>query len=65
MAWTWKYYGPDGDLVDGLDPGRFSTQADAETWLGQTWAELADEGVASVSLYEDGREVYGPMSLNP
>lgn len=65
MAWTWKYFGADGDPVEGADPGRFSTQADAETWLGHSWRALADEGVASVSLFEDGRKVYGPMSLRP
>ena len=65
MAWTWKYFGADGEPVEGTDPGRFSTQADAETWLGHTWRALAEDGVASVSLYEDGRMVYGPMSLSP
>lgn len=65
MAWTWTYYGADGEELEGPDPGRFSTQADAETWLGQSWQALADEGIASVSLNEDGRPVYGPMSLSP
>ena len=65
MAWTWQYYGADEEPIEGQDPGRFSTQADAETWLGQNWEALADEGVASVSLHEDCREVYGPMSLSP
>jgi hypothetical protein len=27
------------------------------------WRELLDAGVAQVTLFEDGREVYGPMSL--
>ncbi len=41
----------------------FPHQADAETWLGETWRELREQGVASVTLFEDDREVYGPMSL--
>ncbi len=65
MAWRWRYFDVDGEPVDGPDPGRFSTQADAETWLGQSWQTLAHDGIASVSLYEDGRVVYGPMSLRP
>ena len=65
MAWTWQYFDAVGEPVDRPDPGRFSTQADAETWLGQSWAALADEGVAAVSLREDSRVVYGPMSLSP
>ena len=46
-----------------LDP--FPTQADAETWLGESWRELLDGGVDAVVLYEDERQVYGPMSLHP
>lgn len=65
MAWTWQYYGADGEAVEGPDLGRFGTQADAETKLGQVWQTLAEEGIASVSLHEDGRLVYGPMSLSP
>lgn len=42
----------------------FPSQADAETWLGETWRDLRAHGVASVVLMEEGREVYGPMSLD-
>ncbi len=38
-------------------------QSDAESWLGEQWRELADAGVAAVTLFEDDRKVYGPMSL--
>jgi hypothetical protein len=43
---------------------RFASQADAESWVGETWAELADEGVAQVTLFEHDRQVYGPMPLH-
>jgi len=39
-------------------------QGDAETWLGEIWRDLAENGVDQVVLLEDGREVYGPMSLH-
>ncbi|MGN6523611.1 MAG: hypothetical protein ACTHMZ_10505 [Actinomycetes bacterium] len=42
----------------------FPTQSDAESWLGETWRELLAAGVDQVRLYEDGAEVYGPMSLH-
>ena len=42
----------------------FPTQGDAETWLGETWRELLAAGVDAVVLVEDGRDVYGPMSLH-
>ncbi len=41
----------------------FSSQGDAETWLGEHWRVLAAAGVAAASLDEDGREVYGPLPL--
>ena len=44
---------------------RFASQADAESWVGETWSELAAEGVDAVSLFEHDRPVYGPMSLHP
>jgi hypothetical protein len=65
MSWNWRYHDRDGNQVDSPDERRFSTQADAETWLGQVWPDLVDQGVTSVTLYEDGRAVYGPMSLEP
>ena len=42
----------------------FSSQADAESWIGQAWRELAAAGVTSVTLVEDDRVDYR-MSLQP
>ncbi|MCB0917247.1 MAG: hypothetical protein KDC39_01600 [Actinobacteria bacterium] len=66
--WHWTCHDESGaeveapDLVKGQS---FPNQSDAETWLGQSWREIRDAGVASVSLHEQGRHVYGPMSLSP
>jgi len=43
---------------------RFPDQGEAESWIGETWAELAEGGVAQVTLFELDRLVYGPMSLS-
>ena len=43
---------------------RFLSQADAESWVGEIWADLAEAGVDAVSLFEHDRQVYGPMSLH-
>ncbi len=51
----------DGDLAGQ----RFASQADAESWVGEAFADLADEGVDAVVLFELERRVYGPMSLHP
>jgi hypothetical protein len=60
MAWWWRYD------VGGEQrrSSEFPTQAEAEAWLGESWQELYDDGARSVTLNEDGREVY-PMSLEP
>ena len=49
---------------DDLAGQRFASQADAESWVGETWADLAAEGVDAVTLFEHDRQVYGPMSLH-
>ena len=70
MAWTWRYLDADGsDLEIETGPAgveaEFPTQADAESWLGENWRELAAAGIAAVTLLDHGREVYGQMSLEP
>ena len=67
MPWSWRFEAADGGAVAG-QPERsqvFPTQSDAETWIGETWHELLDAGVDQVSLLEEDRVVYGPMSLHP
>lgn len=63
MPWSWRYEGADGGPASGPAEA-FSSQADAESWIGQTWRELAAAGVASVLLVEDDRVEYR-MSLLP
>ena len=63
MAWSWRYEGTNGDAVDGPAES-FTSQADAESWIGQTWRELAASGVTTVVLVEDDRVDYR-MSLHP
>ena len=65
MAWTWRCENGAGVEVEGPEPGAsFPSRADAESWLGEVWRELLEDGVDRVRLFEDGREVYGPMSLH-
>ena len=40
-------------------------QAAAEGWLTAGYLDLLDAGVTAVSLYEEDRLIYGPMSLEP
>lgn len=68
MAWTWRYEDSSGAVVvpaEGAPTAEpFSNQADAESWIGETWRELLDAGVAQVTLLEDDHRVYGPMGLD-
>ena len=66
-SWTWTFEDAGGEPVEAreLDPGAFPSQADAESWVGEEWRSLADAGIESVTLHEDGSVVYGPMSLRP
>lgn len=61
MSWTWRY---EPDSTGAEEAGSFSSQSDAESWLGESWRMLAEAGVAGVSLLHDGEHVYGPMPLS-
>ena len=64
--WLWRLEDGDGGEVtvpEEYAEQRFSSQGDAESWVGEVWAELAEHGVEAVTLFEHDREVYGPMSL--
>jgi hypothetical protein len=67
MPWTWRYEKADGAVVNGVGQQEaiFASQGDAESWLGENWRELLDGGVEQVSLFDDARKEYGPMSLQP
>lgn len=43
---------------------QFADQLQAEEWLGGFWSDLADLGVARVTLVDGDRVVYGPMDLS-
>jgi len=64
MAWTWRFEKSDGTETEpALQPEEFTTQGDAESWIGEYWRELLDGGAEQATLFEDGAEIYGPMSL--
>ncbi len=62
MAFSWACEA----TPDAAGPGRsFPTQAEAEAWLAASYEDLLDAGVEAVTLMEEDRVVYGPMSLHP
>ncbi|MEU5160318.1 hypothetical protein AB0G74_12010 [Streptomyces sp. NPDC020875] len=65
MAWTWRFEKSDGTQVaPAVEPEEFTTQGDAESWLGEHWKELRAGGAGQVVLSEDSTVIYGPMSLD-
>ena len=68
--WRWRFEDASGAEVGVAEGGTasgvsgFSSQSDAESWIGEVWQDLLDEGVDQVTLFEADREVYGPMSLH-
>ncbi|MCP9954795.1 MULTISPECIES: hypothetical protein [Actinomadura] len=62
MAWSWRLEKADGSAA-GMSEETFSTQADAESWLGENWRGLRAEEVDKVTLLDGETIVYG-MSLH-
>ena len=64
--WWWRLEDSSGNEVqiEEFAGQRFLSQADAESWVGEIWAQLAEAGVDGVTLFEHERQVYGPMSLH-
>jgi hypothetical protein len=69
MSWTWQLEDASGAPVDpaslGVEVPECDNQGDAESWLGENWRDLLERGVATVTLFDGEREVYGPMGLAP
>ncbi|RII17145.1 hypothetical protein DSC45_15385 [Streptomyces sp. YIM 130001] len=65
VTWAWRFEKSDGTEVQpAVEPEEFTTQGDAESWVGEYWKELLEGGVEQVRLFEDDTEIYGPMSLH-
>lgn len=64
MDWNWRIETSEGAPVAlESEVPEFTSQSDAESWLGEVWRELADAGAGQATLLEHDRVVYGPMSL--
>jgi hypothetical protein len=67
MSWTWRLETADGAVLvtpTSSTQASYPTQSDAESWIGENWQVLAEEGAAAASLLNDGKFVYGPMPLS-
>ena len=65
MTWTWRLQDAAGAVVStgtNTEHG-FPSRSEAESWIGEVWQDLLEQGVEQVTLLEEDHEVYGPMSL--
>ncbi|MEV7358095.1 hypothetical protein [Kitasatospora sp. NPDC091276] len=64
MVWTWRYEKANGTAVvpEGAQE-EFAGQGDAETWIGESWKQLAEDGIDTAVLLDDDRVIYS-MSLH-
>ncbi len=60
----WRYLDDAGQGVGASEP--FMSREDAESWMGEAWAGLHDEGIEEVVLIDEHRDdpVYR-MGLGP
>ncbi|OEJ31703.1 hypothetical protein [Streptomyces subrutilus] len=64
MAWTWRFETAEGtEASPAVAPEEFTTQGDAESWIGEVWKELLEGGVEQVKLSDEGGTELYTMSL--
>ena len=65
MTWSWRMESTDGGTVDGVPPSGSPARPTPSRGSARRGRTLLSQGVDAVSLLEDDRVVYGPMSLHP
>lgn len=63
-AWRWLFADLAGVAIGEPDVA-FESQEAAEEWLRDSFDELAEDGIATVTLMDGEHAVYGPMFLAP
>jgi hypothetical protein len=61
--WVWELEDADGRPLDSPVSPVFTTQFDAEQWLGETWRSLAAGGAVVARLLHDGAQATAPVEL--
>lgn len=61
--WAWELDDAAGVRLAGPPTPVFTTQYDAEQWLGEHWRALAAGGVATARLLHDGAQATRSVTL--
>lgn len=56
MTWLWEYLGASEDIVGRSEV--FESRGDAETWIGEAFGDLLEQGIEQVKLLEGASERY-------
>ena len=62
-AWDWDLLDAQDRLLDQPLSPAFTSRFDAEAWLGETWRQLAAQGVAAARLAHHGVPAAPPLPL--
>lgn len=62
MTWSWAFENAAGEVTGSSEA--FESRSDAESWVGEAFGELVEQGVDQVRLLDGETEIYGPMSLH-
>ena len=61
--WVWELDDAEGRALDSPVSPVFTTQYDAEQWLGEHWRTLAAQGVQAVGLLHEGAQATPTLTL--
>ncbi|MCC2308643.1 hypothetical protein [Cellulomonas chengniuliangii] len=61
--WAWELDDAEGRVLDRPVSPVFTTQFDAEQWIGEQWRVLAGQGVHSARLLHDGHQATPTLAL--
>jgi len=62
-AWAWELLDGADRMLDRPVSPTFSNRFDAESWLGETWRQLAEQGVVAARLTHNGQVVAPAIPL--
>lgn len=62
-TWTWRFEDASARPMSVPLSDTFASRADAESWIGEHWPEVAAQGVAQAQLLGGGAPVGGPIPL--
>ena len=62
-AWDWDLLDAHERVVDRPVSPAFTSRFDAEAWLGESWRQLAAQGVAAARLAHHGEPAAPPLPL--